>query len=218
MAHGIEAVHAAGLGFQGIDREGLVAAPAGMGHMVGATPYGATVPGVDQVEHQGHVDADQRVQRGGRLPGPVAHPAHVFAVPAGGAQGHPAAVAGHHVAALGEPGGLDLQALDRGVHVAGGAETGGFLAQHMPGLDRPAQLQLDIIQLHPPVVGKAELLEGRQPLQLERVAVGLQVLHHEFHVLPDVVRQHETVVQFGAPAHQWLVVGLAPEAGHQGAQ
>ena len=162
--------------------------------------------------------ADQGVQGRGWLPRPVTHTPHVFAVAAGSAHGHPATVAGQDVAALGESGRLQLQALHRGVDIARGAKTGGFLPQHMPGLDGPAQLQLDIVELYPAVVGKAELLEGGQPVKVEGVAVGLQVCHHELHVLPDVVRQHKAIVQLGAPAHQGLVVGFFPEARHQGAQ
>lgn len=128
----------------------LVAAPARMHHVVGATADHHAVPGVDQVEHQRRLHADGGVQSRGRLPGPVAHPGDVFALAPGIAQRHPAAVAGQHVAAVGEALDLDLQALHRGIHVARGAEAGRLLAQHVPGLDRPAQLDADALDLYLP--------------------------------------------------------------------
>ncbi len=88
----------------------------------------------------------------------------------------------------------------------------------MPRLDGPAQLQVDIADVHIAVVRKAELLKRRQPLQLEGQAVLVQVGHHVLHVRPHVVRHHETVVQQGAPAHEVAAVGRLPETRHEAAQ
>ena len=48
----LEAGQAAGLGLVGVDREGLVIAPAGMGDMIDAAAERAPAPAVDDVEGQ----------------------------------------------------------------------------------------------------------------------------------------------------------------------
>ena len=65
------------------------------------------------------------------------------------------------------------------------------------------------------VVREAELLEGREPVQLEGIARLVQVVDHPAQILPDEMRQHETVMQFGAPVDQRAGVGRLPEMGHQ---
>ena len=106
-------------------------------------PIERAVPGVDDVEHQRRVHADRRVQRRRRLPGAVAHARDVLAGRAGRVQRHAPAVAGDHVARVDQAAHLDLHPLDRRVDVAGRRAAGRLLAQHVPGLDRLAQLQLD---------------------------------------------------------------------------
>ena len=88
----------------------------------------------------------------------------------------------------------------------------------MPGFDGKAQFQLNIVNLHRSVTGEAELKEGVEPVELEGVSGFLQVCNDLLHVLPRVVWQQETVMKFGPPAHQVLLVGLFPEPGEQGPQ
>ena len=52
----------------------------------------------------------------------------------------------------------------------------------------------------------------------ESIAGPLQIKHHIVHVLGDEMRQHETVMQFGAPADQAAGIRPLPKARHQGAQ
>ena len=73
VAHAEEARQAPALGLVGVDREGVVVAPARMRDVVLAAAERALHPGVDQVEGQRRVHADRRVQRRRRAPGAVAH-------------------------------------------------------------------------------------------------------------------------------------------------
>src|SRR3981189_1361874 len=72
LAGGVAVVLEAGqpprLGLVGIDRLGLVIAPAGMGDVIDAAAERAAVPGVDQGECEWRMDPNGRVQPGGRLP------------------------------------------------------------------------------------------------------------------------------------------------------
>ncbi len=66
---------------------------------------------------------------------------------------------------------------------------------------------------------KAEFEMRREPFGLQRVARLRGVVDHVLEVLPDEVRQHEAVVQLGAPAHELLrPVGLLPEPRNEGTQ
>ena len=62
-----------------------------------------------------------------------------------GCSGSATAVAGHRMALADQPGHLHLQPLDRGIDVARRAARAGLLAEHVPGLDRLAQLDLDAV-------------------------------------------------------------------------
>ena len=65
---------------------------------------------------------------------------------------------------------------------------------------------------------EAELALGLEPFGLEGVARPAQIAEHAQKVLPDEMRQHEFVMQGGAPAHQLALLGLAPEPGDERAQ
>src|SRR5271157_4210778 len=71
------------LGFVGVDRKGIVRPPAGMNHMIRATADRSLQPGVPDVEDQGRVDWNGRVQARGGLPGAVADSRDVLAAGSG---------------------------------------------------------------------------------------------------------------------------------------
>ena len=93
----------------------------------------------------------------------------------------------------------DLQPLDRRVDVAGGAARGGLLTEHVPRLDRPAQLESPPRRHRGAEPREAELEERVQPAGLEVDAVRPQVGGHLGDVGDDVVRQQESAVQVRAP-------------------
>ena len=93
MAVGHEARQPAALGFVGVDGERLVIASARVGHVVGASTERPAVPGIHQIEDERRMHADGGLQTLGRLPGPVADPAHLIARGARRMQGDPPAVA-----------------------------------------------------------------------------------------------------------------------------
>ena len=218
VAVGEEAVEAAGLGFVGVDGEGVVAAAAGVDDVVAATADGAFVPAVDDVDGEGGVDADGGVQAVGWLPGAVADTGDVFADGAGGMKGDGAAVAGDGVAVADEALGFDLQALEGGVDVADGAAGGAFLAEDMPGFEGGAEFDVDAALVDLADVREAEFEVGEEPVVPHEVAGFGHVFHDISEVLPDEVGEEEAVVEFGAPADEFFLVRLLPEAGDGGAQ
>src|ERR1700690_4645958 len=68
-----ESGEAPAFGFERVHGERLVAAAAGMHHMISTTAYRSLHPGVDYIENQRRVNADRRMQCGPGLPGTEAH-------------------------------------------------------------------------------------------------------------------------------------------------
>ena len=100
-------------GFVCVDRECLVIAPPRMRRMVHATAKRAVAPLVDDVEGEGNVHRDRRVQAGRRLPGLEPNAGDVLACFAGVRQRQAATVAGDHMPLRIETVGTDLQPLGR---------------------------------------------------------------------------------------------------------
>ncbi|MCY1372322.1 hypothetical protein D9M69_595220 [compost metagenome] len=82
-----------------------------MGDVVLATAQRALHPGVEQVEHQGRVDRNGRLQAVSRLPGTKSHARDEFAYTPGGLQWHRNAVAGQQISLGRQAAELDLQTL-----------------------------------------------------------------------------------------------------------
>ena len=158
------------------------------------------------------------MQPRGRLPGLEADARDRLAMGARAGHGQAAAIAGDDMAAGDEAAGLDLQPLHRTVDIANGAARGALLAQHMPGLERLPHFKLHAAMFHHAAEREAELALGLEPFGLEGVARPAQIAEHAQKVLPDEMRQHEFVMQGGAPAHQLALLGLAPEPGDERAQ
>ena len=59
---GLRLPQAPGLGFVGIHRERFIAASARMGNMIGATPKGMFIPGIDNIKYQRGVTGDGWMQ------------------------------------------------------------------------------------------------------------------------------------------------------------
>ena len=98
-------------------------------------------------------------------------------------------IAGQDVAVPVGADGADLHPFDRGIDVACGARCGGLLAEGVPGFDRPAQFDLDVVEHRRPDPGEAELGKRVQPAGLEVEAVRPQVGTHCGDVMNNEVRQ-----------------------------
>ena len=158
MAVILEARAAARLRLVGVHREGLVVAAARMRDVIDAAAERAAVPGVDDVEGQ------RRVHRRWSGAAPDASFQALKRTPATNSPERPVdvsgsapAVAGDDVAAVGQTFDLDLQPLDRGIDEAHRAAGRAFLAQHVPGLERLAQLEPHAAVLDRAVEREAEL-------------------------------------------------------------
>ena len=116
--------------------------------------------------------------------------------------GNPAAVAENGEAVARSAGDLDLDAFDRGIDVAGRAAAGGFFTEDVPGFQRVAQFDGDAACGDGTDQGKAKFKVRREPFVLERIARVAELLENVLPIEFDKVREHETVVQRGAPGYQ----------------
>ena len=117
-------------------------------------------------------------------------------------QRHAPAVARHQVPRADQPVHFHLQPLDRRIDVADRGAPAGLLAEHVPRLERLAQLQVHAGRRHRARERESEFLVRREPVRPHVVAGGAKVVEHAGKVFRDEMRQHEAVVQLGAPAHE----------------
>ena len=202
----------------GVYREGLVVAPARMGHVIDAAAERAAAPAVENVEGERRVDVDVRMQGVRQLPGLEAHAGDELAGPAGRDQRHAAAIAGDQMAVRVQSVDLDLQPLDRGIDEAHGGALRAILAEHIPGLERVPQLQPHAPIGDRAVGGKTKLALRFEPSRVEAVARAPEVIERLAKILPHEMLQHEAVMQGGTPSRRRAVERLAPEPRHQGPQ
>src|SRR5580700_1455766 len=113
---------------------------------------------------------------------------------------------------------FDLQPLDRGIDEAHRGAGIALLAQHVPGLDRLAQLELDAAVMYGAAQRKTKLPLRLEPDRIEGVAGGFEIVQDVAKILPDEMLEHEAVVQRGAPTHRLAVERRAPEPGDNRAQ
>src|SRR5580704_17308415 len=161
----LESGAASSLRLVGVHRIGLVIASSRMRNVVNTTSEGAFAPAVEDVEGQRRVRRDGRMKRRSKRPGLEADAGDELAGPSGGREWHAPSVAGDDVAGVVQSLDLDLQPLDRGIDEARGAAGRGVLAEHVPGLERVAQLKPHPAVIDGAVGGEAELALRREPLR-----------------------------------------------------
>ena len=88
----------------------------------------------------------------------------------------------------------------------------------MPGFQCIAQSHLDTHALDRTQEREAELVMRCKPAGVKGVAGHVHFCHHIIKVHLDEGRQHEAVVQLGAPTRDRRLVGGLPETRHQRAQ
>src|SRR5499425_2070620 len=218
VAEILEARQATSLRFIRVNRQGLVVASAGMGNVVNAAAERAAAPAIENVEGERGVDIDGRVQRRRQLPHLEAHAGDVFAGAAGCRQRNEPSVAGDGVAAGIETIDLHLQSLDRGIDEARGDAGGRILAQHVPRLERVSQFKPDAAVGDGAIERKTKLALGMKPLRIEVIAGAAKTFQNVEKVVPNEVRQHESIVQGRTPTYRRAALWLAPEPGDQRAQ
>src|SRR5271156_1420195 len=182
-----------------------------MDHVVRAAPDRMTRPSIYNIEYQRAVNGNVGMQAGGGLPGAITNSGDEFAVFAGRMQRNRAAIAKHGKAGADHARYLHLQTLDGGIHTPGGATAGSFFAEHVPGLERVAQFQVDAAGGHGTDGWKAELEVGSKPVAAKGVTGPIQIVDHILPVRLHEVRQHEAVVQAVSPGNQFLAIWLTPE-------
>ena len=182
-----------------------------MRDMVNAATDRPARPAVIDVKDQRRVDRQRRVQARCRLPGLEADACHRDLAVVGHLHRHDPAVADDGMALWVEPLGLHLQPFDRGIDEAHRAADRALLAHHMPRFQRLPQFQLDAGILDLAAEREAEFELRVEPFGTELKAVQLEVVEHVEEIRPDMVRQHEAVMQRRAPAHEAAIERALPE-------
>src|SRR5262249_17931925 len=113
---------------------------------------------------------------------------------------------------------LHLQPLDRGIDEARGDTGGRLFAPHMPRLERGPQFKPDPAAGHGAGGTKTKNAPGMKTPPIREIDGAAQTLQNVEKVLPNEVRQHESVVQGRTPTYRRAALWLAPEPGDQGAQ
>src|SRR5256885_1476753 len=135
-----------------------------------------------------------------RLPGLVAHAGYELAHSARWAQRNAPAVARDDIAIGRKAGCLDLQPFHRGVYEPHRAAGCAFFSHDMPRLECLPQLDFDPGGGELAVPGEAELEMRREPFLAQREARRALLFEYVGEILLDEIREHEAVVQLGAPA------------------
>ncbi len=187
-----------------------------MGDIISAAADRAPRPGIEQIKNQRRVGVDRRVQAGRRFPGPETDAGNEFTIRFGRLQGDSLSVASDDVPIAGHARDPYLQTLERGIDVAGGAAGRVFLPHDVPRFECLTQFDFDPAMSDAAIDRKAKLEVGQEPRLLKSKSSLAHVAHDVTKILPDKIRKHEPVVQLRVPAHQWLLVRLAPETGDQG--
>ena len=71
--------------------------------------------------------------------------------------------------------------------------------------------ELDAAMLDRPEEGKPEFELRLEPGGIERIARPAEIGENAEEILPDEMRQHETIMQGRAPAHQTALLGFLPK-------
>ncbi len=141
MAHPEKSGESPAFGLEGIHGKGLLAAAAGMHHMILKTACRSLHPGIDYIECQRRVNTDRRMQRRPGLPGAVTHAGDEFTFAPRRAAAVPRGSCKSPRSDRARVPDLDLHALQRGIHVARRTAGCALLAHDMPGLERLTQLE-----------------------------------------------------------------------------
>ncbi|MNL17941.1 hypothetical protein D3C87_1390640 [compost metagenome] len=158
------------------------------------------------------MDRNGRLQAVGRLPRTKTHAGNEFSYTPSGLQGHRNAVAGQQIALRRQTAELDLQALQRRIHIPHRATDRALFAQYVPRLECLTQLQRNTADGVIADLGKTKLQMRRKPFGPYRITGSVEINDDVGKILFDKVRQQEPVVQLRAPARQfWRRVRLTPE-------
>ena len=178
-----------------------------MPDVIGAAGDAALGPHIDDIDPHGVMDAEVRMQRVRR-----AHarnrtpPTRTSRDGAGRAQRQGEAVDRDRVALGIEAARADLDALHRRIDVARRAVLRGLFAEHVPRLDRVAELDRSAADIERADQRTAQLDERAIRFGGQRGAVALEMGEHVLEVAPHEVRQQEAIVQLGAPSHERMAI------------
>jgi len=133
-------------------------------------------------------------------------------------KGNPDTAHGHRKPVAHQAARLHLQPLQRTIHVPHRGAAARLFTEHMPGLQRRAQLELDVPLLQIPDEREAEFEVRREPFAFERITRLAQIADDILEIGFAEMRQHPAIMDVRAPADQAGPVRLLPELGHQAAQ
>jgi len=170
---------------------------------------------VNHIDNEWNVDADVWVQAPWWSPCTVSHTAHEFARGLRGLHWHTNPVHCNAVICGMKTCDFDLQAFERGVHVAGSSTGARFFAQHVPWFQGLSQFDVCTAGLKGSHQGTAEFKMSAEPTGFHVDPGGIEKLHHRVQVLPQIVREHEAVMNQSAPSDEWIAERFFPESGYE---
>src|SRR5579872_1221405 len=88
----------------------------------------------------------------------------------------------------------------------------------MPGFERLADFEPHTAPGNLAAKRKTKIEVRGEPLRVEWITGNLEVFHDLVEILLHKMREHEPVVQFGAPTNKFLLVRLLPETREERAQ
>src|SRR6266849_4530406 len=112
----------------GIDQEGLMVPPAGMGDMIGTPSHRTSRPHIHDIKDQGGVGGQLGMQGRRRIPGFIAYTRNELSARASRMEWDTPLVAGYDMPRVAHPAYLDLYALHRGINITRSSPCGGLFS------------------------------------------------------------------------------------------
>src|SRR5688500_6801861 len=127
-------------------------------------------------------------------------------------------IAGDHEPVARQSPGFHLHPLERTIDIPDRSARAGFFTEHVPWLQRRADLHLHLA-LHEVADPRETKLEmRREPLHLEGISRVSEVAKNVAQVAFAEVGKHPAVVQIRAPGHKAVCIGLPPKLRHETAK
>src|SRR5436309_10990713 len=189
-----------------------------MQNVIGATSDGSPVPSVHDVENERRMRAEGGMQAFRRLPCAKTDARDVFTFGAGRVQRQRTAIARDEVPRVDQAADLELESFERGIDITHRCPSLALFAQNVPGFEGLADFNKDTAMSYLAVERETEFKMRREPVRSQRIAEVPQVFDHVLKVILDKMREHEPVMEFGAPAHQGPLIRVLPATGDQRAE
>src|SRR5688572_8025811 len=105
-----------------------------------------------------------------------------------------------------------LEAIERGVDITDCSTRAAFLPKYVPRFECLPYLEIDTALSNSAISWKAKFEVRGKPIFLQPVPVTLKISDDLMEVVSHKMREHESVMEFCAPANQLLLIRRFPKA------